>query len=124
MTDSVTPDTRDAPAAPTSAPAEAQTSPASFEDLGPSAAGGAVASLDTLLDISVDVSIRFGRARLTVQEILELGPGSVVQLDRMVGEPIDVYVSDRKFGEGEVVVIGEHFGIRLTKTGLAGAAGS
>ncbi len=52
---------------------------------------------------------------MTVQEVLELGSGSVIQLDRMVGEPIDIYVSDRKLAEGEVVVIGEHFGVRITR---------
>jgi flagellar motor switch protein FliN/FliY len=56
---------------------------------------------------------------MTVQEILQLGVGSVVQLDRIVGEPVDIYVSDRKFAQGEVVVMGEHFGVRITKV-LAG----
>lgn len=78
-------------------------------------------SLDTLLDISVNVTIEFGRTRMTVNEVLGLGNGSVIQLDRIVGEPIDIYVSDRKLGEGEVVVIGEHFGVRITNvvTGVA-----
>jgi flagellar motor switch protein FliN/FliY len=77
--------------------------------------GGAPASLDTLLDMSLPVSIEFGRTHMTVQEVLGLGPGSVIQLERMVGEPIDIFVSDRKLAEGEVVVIGEHFGVRITK---------
>ncbi|HXE56388.1 MAG TPA: flagellar motor switch protein FliN [Gemmatimonadales bacterium] len=88
---------------------------------------GAAAPLDTLLDVSLPVAIEFGRAQMTVQEVLELGAGSVIQLDRMVGEPIDIYVSDRKLAEGEVVVIGEHFGVRITRViagGEAGAAGS
>ncbi len=72
-------------------------------------------SLDTLLDVSLPVAIEFGRTHMTVQEVLELGSGSVIQLDRMVGEPIDIYVSDRKLAEGEVVVIGEHFGVRITR---------
>lgn len=78
----------------------------------PGAGGG---SLDTLLDVSLPVAIEFGRTHMTVQEVLELGSGSVIQLDRMVGEPIDIYVSDRKLAEGEVVVIGEHFGVRITR---------
>lgn len=73
------------------------------------------ASLATLLDVTLPVTIEFGQTRMTVQEVLELGCGSVVQLDRSVGEPVDVYVSDRKLAEGEVVVIGEHFGVRLTR---------
>ncbi|MFN0181397.1 MAG: flagellar motor switch protein FliN [Gemmatimonadales bacterium] len=73
------------------------------------------ASLDTLLDMSLPVSIEFGRTSLTVQDVLALSTGSVIQLERMVGEPIDVFVSDRKLAEGEVVVIGEHFGVRITR---------
>jgi flagellar motor switch protein FliN/FliY len=79
------------------------------------AAGTVLGSLDTLLDVSLPVAIEFGRTHMTVQEVLELGSGSVIQLDRMVGEPIDVYISDRKLAEGEVVVIGEHFGVRITR---------
>jgi len=84
------------------------------------AMGGAGSSLDTLLDVSLPVAIEFGRTHMTVQEVLELGNGSVIQLDRMVGEPIDIFVSDRKLAEGEVVVIGEHFGVRITRI-VAGA---
>jgi flagellar motor switch protein FliN len=76
---------------------------------------GVGGSLDTLLDVSLPVAIEFGRTHMTVQEVLELGSGSVIQLDRMVGEPIDIYISDRKLAEGEVVVIGEHFGVRITR---------
>jgi flagellar motor switch protein FliN/FliY len=76
-------------------------------------------SFDALLDISMPVAIEIGRASMTVQEILQLGVGSVIQLDRIVGEPVDIYVSDRKFAQGEVVVVGEHFGVRITKL-LAG----
>lgn len=79
-------------------------------------------SMDALLDISMPVAIEIGRASMTVQEILQLGVGSVVQLDRNVGEPVDIYVSDRKFAQGEVVVMGEHFGVRITKV-LAGPNG-
>ena len=83
----------------------------------PAGARGATGggSLETLLDVSLPVAIEFGRTHMTVQEVLELGSGSVIQLDRMVGEPIDIYISDRKLAEGEVVVIGEHFGVRITR---------
>ena len=83
-------------------------------------------SIDALLDISMPVAIEIGRANMTVQEILQLGVGSVVQLDRIVGEPVDIYVSDRKFAQGEVVVMGEHFGVRITKvlSGLNGESGA
>lgn len=88
---------------------------AALKDLGPAGATGGPASIDTLLDMSLPVSIEFGRTSLTVQEVLALGNGSVIQLERMVGEPIDVFVSDRKLAQGEVVVIGEHFGVRITR---------
>jgi flagellar motor switch protein FliN/FliY len=81
----------------------------------PSAGSGYSAPLETLLDVSMPVTIEFGRTSMTVQEVLQLATGSVIQLQRMVGEPIDIYVSDRKLAEGEVVVIGEHFGVRITK---------
>ena len=51
---------------------------------------------------------------MTVQEVLGLGRGSVVQLERLVGEPVDIYISERHFAVGEVVVIGEQFGVRIT----------
>lgn len=85
--------------------------------------GQAPASLDTLLDMSLPVSIEFGRTSMTVQDVLALTTGSVIQLERMVGEPIDVFVSDRKLAEGEVVVVGEHFGVRITRI-LADAEGA
>lgn len=83
---------------------------------------GATAPLETLLDVSLPVTIEFGRTSMTVHEVLQLGPGSVIQLSRMVGEPIDIYVSDRKLAEGEVVVVGEHFGVRITRIIPAAAA--
>ena len=89
---------------------------AAFNELGTgAAAAGAAASIDMLLDLSLPVAIEFGRTNMTVQDVLQLGRGSVIQLDRLAGEPIDIYVSDRKLAEGEVVVIGEHFGVRITR---------
>lgn len=76
---------------------------------------GEAPALDSVLDMALPVVIEFGRTTLTLQEVLALGNGSVVQLDRMVGEPIDLLVGERKLAEGEVVVVGEHFGIRVTR---------
>ena len=76
---------------------------------------GSEISLSMLLDLSLPISIELGRTSMTVQEILRLGRGSVIQLDRLAGEPIDVYVGDRRFAEGEVVVLGEVFGVRITR---------
>ncbi len=79
-----------------------------------------------LLDLTLPVSFELGRTSMTVQELLRLGRGSVIQLDRLAGEPIDIYVGERRFAEGEVVVLGEHFGVRITRvlanTGASNAA--
>jgi flagellar motor switch protein FliN/FliY len=71
--------------------------------------------ISMLLDLTLPVAIELGRTNMTVQEILRLGRGSVIQLERLAGEPIDVYVGDRRFAEGEVVVLGEQFGVRITR---------
>ena len=73
------------------------------------------AALSMLYDLSMPVAIELGRTRMSVQDILSLGRGSVIQLDRLAGEPIDVFVGDRRFAEGEVVVVGEQFGVRITR---------
>lgn len=93
-------------------PAPAAADFAEFPDTGPEADP---AALSLLYDLSLPVAVELGRTRMSVQEILALGRGSVVQLDRLAGEPIDVFVGDRRFAEGEVVVLGEHFGIRITR---------
>jgi flagellar motor switch protein FliN/FliY len=86
-----------------------------FDELAQVAGEGGEVPLAMLLDLTLPVSIELGRTNMTVQEVLRLGRGSVVQLDRLAGEPIDIYVGDRRFAEGEVVVLGEHFGIRITR---------
>ena len=85
---------------------------------------GSEVPLGMLLDLSLPVSIELGRTSMTVQEILRLGRGAVIQLDRLAGEPIDIYVGDRKFAEGEVVVLGEHFGVRISRIFAASPAGA
>ena len=84
-------------------------------ELGAGVAGSAEVPLAMLMDLTLPLSIELGRTRMTVQDILRLGRGSVVQLERLAGEPIDLYVADRRFAEGEVVVLGEHFGVRITR---------
>ena len=71
--------------------------------------------MSMLMDLTMPVAIELGRTTMSVQEILQLGRGSVVQLERLAGEPIDIYVGDRRFAEGEVVVLGENFGVRVTR---------
>ena len=86
-----------------------------FDELAQMPADGGEVPISLLMDLTLPLSIELGRTSMTVQEVLRLGRGSVVQLDRLAGEPIDVYVGDRRFAEGEVVVLGEHFGIRITR---------
>jgi flagellar motor switch protein FliN/FliY len=86
-----------------------------FDELGESHNGTDEIPLSHLMDLTLPVSIELGRTTMSVQEVLRLGRGSVVQLDRLAGEPIDIFIGDRRFAEGEVVVIGERFGIRLTR---------
>jgi len=76
----------------------------------------AAASLDMLMDVPLKISVELGRARLAVKDVLALQHGSVVELDRLAGEPVDVLVNDRLVARGEVVVIEDRFGIRITET--------
>jgi flagellar motor switch protein FliN/FliY len=70
--------------------------------------------LDFILDIPLDVSAELGRTRLLINELLQLGQGSVVELSKLAGEPLEVYVNGKMVARGEAVVINEKFGIRLT----------
>ena len=70
--------------------------------------------LELLLDVRLDVSIELGRTKMLVRDILELGPGSVVELDKMSGETVDLMINNKKMAEGEVVVVDENFGVRIT----------
>jgi len=77
--------------------------------------GGAAPPLSLLRDLPLPISVELGRTKLPVQEILSLGRGSVIQLDRLAGEPVEIFVGDRRFAQGEVVVLGDQFGVRITR---------
>jgi flagellar motor switch protein FliN/FliY len=90
-------------------------SPAKFGELqadGSPAAGGDM-SLDLILDVNVSIALEVGRAKITVRELLQLTTGSILELDRLAGEPLDVLVNGVRVARGEVVVVNEKFGIRL-----------
>ena len=70
--------------------------------------------LDFILDIPLDVSVELGRTRLLINELLQLGQGSVVELSKLAGEPLEIYVNGKLVARGEAVVINEKFGVRLT----------
>jgi flagellar motor switch protein FliN/FliY len=77
-------------------------------------APGTVQSLDFILDIPLRLTAELGRARMQIREILALAQGSVVELSKLAGEPLEVLVNDKLIARGEVVVVNEKFGIRLT----------
>ncbi len=76
--------------------------------------GSEDANLNVILDIPVTVSMEIGRTRISIRHLLQLNQGSVVELDRLAGEPLDVLVNGTLIAHGEVVVVNEKFGIRLT----------
>jgi flagellar motor switch protein FliN/FliY len=71
-------------------------------------------NLDVVLDIPVTLSMEVGRSRISIRNLLQLNQGSVVELERATGEPLDIYVNGTLIAHGEVVVINDKFGIRLT----------
>lgn len=72
-------------------------------------------SLELLMDVEMRVSVELGRSSMSVEEILSLGPGSVVELNKLAGEPVDILVNDHLIARGEVVVVDENFGVRVTE---------
>jgi len=77
--------------------------------------GGATVAMDALRDVEMRISVEVGGTRMSIRDILDLHPGSVVELDRLVGEPVDVLVNGHRFAVGEVVVITDTFGVRITE---------
>lgn len=70
--------------------------------------------INFILDIPLELTVIIGRTKILVQELLQLGQGSVVALEKLAGEPMEVYVNEKLIGRGEVVVVNEKFGVRLT----------
>jgi len=70
--------------------------------------------IDLLLDIPLEVSVEVGRSRILVRDLLQLQEGSLIELDKLAGEPLDLYVNSRLIARGEAVVVDEKFGLRLT----------
>jgi flagellar motor switch protein FliN/FliY len=77
-------------------------------------AGGAGADIDLIMDVPVQLTVELGRTRLTIKNLLQLGQGSVVELDGLAGEPMDIFVNGYLIAQGEVVVVEDKYGIRLT----------
>ncbi|MCP4089726.1 MAG: flagellar motor switch protein FliN [Gammaproteobacteria bacterium] len=98
--------------------ADSTTESAQFQELesesAATMAGDTDSSLDGILDIPVTISMEIGRTHINIRNLLQLNQGSVVELDRLAGEPMDVLVNGTLIAQGEVVVVNEKFGIRLT----------
>jgi flagellar motor switch protein FliN/FliY len=88
--------------------------PAEFTPLMPRGAGGPGGKIDLIADIPGLVTVELGKTRKNISEILGIAPGSVIELDKMAGEPVDVLVNGKLIAKGEVVVIDENFGVRIT----------
>ena len=103
-----------APAAVAAAPQEnLVVHPAAFTQLRTGDGAAAGHTLDLILDVTLRITVELGRNTMTVAEVLGLGPGSVVELDRQAGEPVDILVNDKLIAHGEVVVVEENFGVRI-----------
>jgi flagellar motor switch protein FliN/FliY len=89
---------------------------AQFNELGPTGGGngGQEMNLNLILDVAVTLALEVGRAKMSVRELLQLAPGAIVELDRKAGEPLDIVVNGVRIARGEVVVVEDKFGIRLT----------
>lgn len=81
----------------------------------PAQYGRSIDSLGFVMDVPVEVTVELGRRRVKIGEVLRLGPGSVLELSKSNGEPLDIYVNDRLIARGEAVVVGERYGVRLTE---------
>lgn len=94
----------------------AESQPPSFEELGNGAvdqAGGQ--NLEFLLDVPLEVKVELGRTNMIINKMLQLTQGSVVELDKAAGEPVEIYVNNKLLGKGEVIVVNERFGVRITE---------
>ncbi|WP_310386978.1 flagellar motor switch protein FliN [Roseateles sp.] len=102
-----------APAAEVQTVAE-QVAPASFANFSPTPNNMPAGDINMILDIPVQLTVELGRTRIPIKNILQLAQGSVVELDALAGEPMDVLVNGYLIAQGEVVVVNDKFGIRLT----------
>jgi flagellar motor switch protein FliN len=91
-----------------------EVSSVSFEEVQKSDSPRRTMDMDFILDIPLTLTVELGRNRMLISELLQLGQGSVIELSKLAGEPMDVFINQRLIARGEVVVVNEKFGIRLT----------
>jgi flagellar motor switch protein FliN/FliY len=87
----------------------------SYESLGAGVTSGGAGDLSLVLDVPVELAVEVGRTTMTIRETLAITPGSIISLDRMAGEPVDLLVNGRRIARGEVVAVDEEFGLRITE---------
>jgi flagellar motor switch protein FliN len=88
--------------------------PLAFDELGAGSPSGASQSIEMLLGVSLQVTVEIGRTKLPIRDVLALTPGSIVELDKLAGEKVDVLVNGHRIASGEVVVVDDNFGVRVT----------
>lgn len=87
----------------------------SFQQLTPSDEAVNKVNIDRLVDVDLNLSVELGRKNMKIKEILSLGPGKIIELDKLAGEPVDLLVNGKLLAKGEVVVVDENFGVRITE---------
>ena len=88
---------------------------AQFRQLHPSDEISSLDSIDRLLDVGLTLSVELGRKNIQIKDIIALGPGKIIELDKLAGEPVDLLVNGKLLAKGEVVVVDENFGVRITE---------
>jgi len=91
------------------------TQPANLEELTPAQGTGIHPELDFILDIPLEVTVEIGRTKMMIRELLKLNQGSIIELEKFVGEPVEVLVNGKLMAKGEVVVVNDRFGVRITE---------
>lgn len=89
--------------------------PFDFEEIKPSQTAGDRDNIDLLMDVNMDVKVELGRTRMLVEDVLKLRAGSVVELNKLAGDPVEIMVNDRLIARGEVVVLNENFCVRIVE---------
>jgi len=89
--------------------------PAKLEELSPSQQAGIHPELDFILDIPLEISVEIGRTKMLIKDLLKLNQGSIIELEKFAGEPVEVYVNGKLMAKGEVVVVSDKFGVRITE---------
>ncbi len=84
-------------------------------DLSASGAGSSIQGMSLLSDVTLNVKIELGRTRMLVEDVLKLGEGAVVELEKLAGDPVDVYVNDRHVARGEILVLNDNFCVRISE---------